>query len=91
MMGCSETPAIRPCGEGYGQSCARWDERQVRLPLVIQRAQIGVNVADARYRDQPENVAIEAVKSPPSRTPIYRWKKRHVLAHFGIAITEIES
>ncbi|MGB3327303.1 MAG: DUF1064 domain-containing protein [Thermomicrobiales bacterium] len=66
-------------------------ERQVRIPLSAHGVQLGAYVADFRYRDESGAVVIEDVKSPLSRTPIYQWKKKHVLAQYGITITELES
>jgi hypothetical protein len=49
---------------------------------------LGVYVADFRYVDtQTRAVVIEDVKG--FKTPLYRWKKKHVEAQYGITITEV--
>jgi hypothetical protein len=50
---------------------------------------IGKYVADFKYFrcDAPTGWIIEDVKGMP--TPLYRWKKKHVEAQYGIEITEI--
>lgn len=51
---------------------------------------IGRYVADFRYIDRRHQaVIVEDVKSPATRTPIYRWKKKHVEAQYGIQIREV--
>jgi hypothetical protein len=48
-------------------------------------------VADFRYRQGPQGIlVVEDVKSKPTMTAIYRWKKRHMLAQYGIQITEVK-
>lgn len=54
------------------------------------RAMVGHYVADFRYRQWPQGIlVVEDVKSKPTMTAIYRWKKRHMLAQYGIQITEV--
>ena len=51
---------------------------------------IGDYVADFRYREGPKGLLkIEDVKGV--KTALYRWKKKHVEAQYGITITEIQS
>lgn len=52
--------------------------------------QVGHYVADFRYRQGPKGVlVIEDVKSKPTKTAIYRLKKKMVEATHGIQITEV--
>jgi hypothetical protein len=49
---------------------------------------VGHYVADFRYRSGPQGLlVVEDVKGV--RTALYRWKKKHVEAQYGIQITEI--
>jgi hypothetical protein len=53
----------------------------------------GVKVAeyrgDFRYRDAAGNVTVEDTKSEPTKTPVYRLKKKILKAQYGIEIQEI--
>lgn len=52
------------------------------------RTVVGHYVADFRYRQGPRGIlVIEDVKG--MRTALYRWKKRHFEAQYGLSITEI--
>lgn len=52
--------------------------------------QVGHYVADFRYRQGPKGVlVVEDVKSTPTKTAIYRLKKKMVEATHGIQITEV--
>jgi hypothetical protein len=69
-------------------------ELQPVFPLFVpdgassKRVKLGKYVADFRYRSGPRGLlVVEDVKGV--KTPIYRWKKKHVEAQYGIAITEI--
>lgn len=72
-------------------------ELQPRFPLLVpargnggayERAHVGDYVADFRYREGPKGLLkIEDVKG--FRTELYRWKKKHVEAQYGVTITEI--
>lgn len=72
-------------------------ELQPRFPLLVpsrghggpwDRAHIGDYVADFRYREGPRGLLrIEDVKG--MKTALYRWKKKHVEAQYGIEIREI--
>jgi hypothetical protein len=72
-------------------------ELQPRYPLVVVGGfvkdihhQIGTYVADFRYYDMQTTGAplvVEDVKG--FKTELYRWKKKHVEAQYGIKVTEI--
>ena len=73
-------------------------ELQPRFPLVVTDGQgyavLGEYRADFRYCEcrrgtkcQSTKVVIEDVKG--FKTPLYRWKKRHVEAQYGIEIREV--
>ena len=52
------------------------------------RFHVGDYVADFRYRQGPNGVlVIEDVKG--MKTALYRWKKKHFEAQYGLSITEI--
>lgn len=52
------------------------------------RAVVGYYIADFRYREGPNGtLRIEDVKG--MKTALYRWKKKHFEAQYGLAITEI--
>lgn len=71
-------------------------ELQPRFPLLVpsrgrggpwDREHIGDYVADFRYREGPRGLLrIEDVKG--MKTPLYRWKKKHVEAQYGVVIRE---
>ena len=48
---------------------------------------IGHYVADFAYENEMGQRVIEDVKG--FKTPLYRWKKKHVEAQYGITITEV--
>lgn len=51
-------------------------------------SRVGTYVADFTYFDKrTQMVIIEDVKG--FKTPLYRWKKKHVEAQYGVTITEI--
>jgi len=50
---------------------------------------IGVYEADFQYEADEGQLLIEDVKGVP--TPLYRWKKKHFEAEYGMEITEITS
>lgn len=73
-------------------------EIQPRFPLVVPTkgsvawTQVGHYVADFRYRLGAKGVlVVEDVKSKPTKTPIYRLKKKMVEAIYGITITEVSA
>lgn len=49
--------------------------------------EIGVYVADFRYQTSHGALVVEDVKG--MATPLYRWKKKHVEAQYGITVVEI--
>lgn len=48
---------------------------------------IGKYRADFKYVDDEGNEVVEDVKG--MKTPMYRWKKKHVEAEYGIKIVEV--
>lgn len=70
-------------------------ECQPRFPLhgacagaPSMRAKVGDYVADFQYREGPNGIlVIEDVKGV--KTALYRWKKKHFEAQYGLTITEI--
>lgn len=69
--------------KGIIQNCSR----QVKYPLLVNGQKIGAYIADFVYTENGKTV-VEDVKGFP--TPLYRWKKKHMLAQYGIEITEIK-
>lgn len=65
-------------------------ERQVRLPLIVNGVKVGTYIPDFRYRSGDGQIVIEDVKSEPTKTPVYRLKKRMVAAIYGIEIREVQ-
>lgn len=50
-------------------------------------AQLGSYVADFTYFDiRARRVVVEDVKSPPTKTPLWRWKVKHLRAQYGIEV-----
>jgi hypothetical protein len=63
---------------------------QPRYDLTVQGVTIGKYIADFAYIDNKTGARIvEDVKGV--KTPLYRWKKRHVKAQYGIDVREIEA
>ena len=63
-------------------------ERQPVFTLYAKRGgAIGIYKADFRYNDKVWNIIVEDVKG--FKTPLYRWKKKHVEAQYGITIREV--
>ena len=49
---------------------------------------VGHYIADFMYRQTRDNLpVVEDVKG--FKTPLYRWKKKHVEAQYGLTITEV--
>jgi hypothetical protein len=73
--------------EKAGEICAL--QCQVRYPLFVgpHNAWIGSYVADFSYTIAGEPLVIEDVKG--FKTPLYRWKKKHVEAQYGVTIREV--
>lgn len=49
---------------------------------------LGAYVGDFMYVDRHKGKVVEDVKG--FKTPLYRWKKKHVEAQHGISITEVK-
>ena len=62
---------------------------ELRVPLENGSTfQVGAYVADFAYWDLPKRqVVVEDVKG--FKTPLYRWKKKHVEAQYGVQILEV--
>ena len=50
---------------------------------------VGHYIADFIYRDAYNRLVVEDVKG--FRTPLYKWKKKHFEAQYGIKITEVRA
>lgn len=71
-----------------GMAGELWDlELQPRFPLHVLSAELGVYRGDFAYQTAAGRV-VEDVKGY-LKTPIYRWKAKHVLAEYGITIVEV--
>lgn len=66
-------------------------ELQPRFPLTVHfwddHERIGEYRGDFRYYDRNGEEIVEDVKG--FKTPLYRWKKKHVEAQYGIQIREV--
>jgi hypothetical protein len=63
--------------------------RQVKFGLTVNGQSIGVYIADFVYYDsKARRLVVEDWKSPVSKTDLYEWKKKHLLAEHGIEILE---
>lgn len=66
--------------------------RQVPFALSVEGQLIGTYVADFVYvtivAGRRTTYTVEDFKSPASKTPLYEWKRKHLLAEHGIAIFE---
>ncbi len=65
-------------------------EIQPKFPLLVgqrPKKQIGEYRADFQYVRDGEFLVVEDVKG--FKTALYRWKKKHVEAQYGITITEV--
>jgi Protein of unknown function (DUF1064) len=62
-----------------------------RFTLAVHDEVVGVYVADFRYRTSDGLLVVEDVKSPVSRTPIYRLKRKLLRALWGIEVVEVEA
>lgn len=63
-------------------------EVQPRYPLVVNGHKIATYVADFRYLKAGQTV-VEDVKSPATRTAVYKLKAKLMLALHGVIISEI--
>ena len=66
-------------------------ELQPSFSLHVNGELIGKYRADFRYVDMaPGEEVVEDVKGgEATKTPLYRWKKKHLKAEYGIAIVEV--
>ncbi len=67
-------------------------ELQPKFPLhvwVVPEVKIGTYSADFCYMDKDGVFHVEDVKSSATKTQLYRWKKKHVKAEYGIDIEEV--
>jgi hypothetical protein len=62
-----------------------------RYSMIVNGRYVGDYIADFEYRDGAGQRVVEDVKSPVSRTPVYRLKRKLVDAIFGINIVEIDA
>jgi hypothetical protein len=60
-------------------------ERQKKYALTVNGQQLGVYVADFVFTERGETVVED---SKGVRTPIYKWKAKHLRAEHGITIRE---
>ena len=66
--------------------------RQPTYALTVNGIHIAKYVADFQYFDvATETTVVEDTKSPATKTPVYRLKKKLMKAIHGIEITEIEA
>lgn len=64
-------------------------QRQVAYPLIVNGKKICTYVCDFEYMDRLGNQIVEDVKSPATRgEPVYRLKKKLMLACRGIEVVE---
>lgn len=63
---------------------------QPAFTLTVNGTKLGTYVADFAYTDNETGETVtEDVKG--YKTPMYRWKKRHVKAQYGIEIQEVQA
>ena len=67
-------------------------EMQPTCDLHVRECKIGTYSADFRYWNLNKGVwIVEDVKGGnATKTPLYRWKKKHVEAEYSITITEVQ-
>lgn len=63
-------------------------QMQVPYALIVNGAKVGSYIADFRYRRSDGEWIVEDVKTPATSTPVYRLKKRLMLALYGVTILE---
>jgi hypothetical protein len=63
-------------------------ERSPRFDMIVNGIKCGFYKADFAYFENNKRI-IEDVKSEPTRTPVYRLKKRIVEALYGVQIVEV--
>ena len=64
---------------------------QKRFECVVNGQKVCAYVADFSYTNAAGEFVVEDVKSDPTKTPIYRLKKKLVKALYGIEIFEIKT
>jgi hypothetical protein len=64
-------------------------ELQPVYPLIVAGIQVGKYLADFRYYRPDGELVVEDAKSGPTKTPVYRLKKKVVEAFYGIKVTEV--
>jgi hypothetical protein len=65
-------------------------ELQPRYDLVVNGHKLGFYKADFRYEEMAtSSVIVEDVKSPATKTAVYRLKKKLVKALYGVEIIEV--
>jgi len=65
-------------------------ELQPRYDLIVNGHKLGFYRGDFRYKDvATDSVILEDVKSPATRTAVYRLKKKLVKALYGVEIIEV--
>lgn len=62
--------------------------RQPVFPLHVGNEKIGDYRADFSYWERGNHV-VEDVKSGPTRTPLYRWKAKHLKAEYHLDVREV--
>ncbi|MDQ2622444.1 MAG: DUF1064 domain-containing protein [Actinomycetota bacterium] len=77
----SHLKLLRDAGEISDLQC------QTKFPLHVRGHLLGEYRADFTYRDANGTFHVEDVKGV--RTDVYKWKKRHVWAEYGLMIEEI--
>lgn len=63
-------------------------ELQPRYPLHVNGWKLGEYRADFRYVMKDGTTVVEDVKGV--LTPMYRWKKKHVAAEYGVDVVEVQ-
>lgn len=58
------------------------------FPLHVNGRLLGKYIADFSYR-WDGRLVVEDVKSKPTMTPLYRWKRKHLKAELGLEVTEV--
>lgn len=68
-------------------------ELQPKYELSVKNIKIGTYTADFRYQDLEQGIqVVEDVKSvETAKAQLFRWKKRHMMAQYGIEIVVVLS
>lgn len=65
-------------------------QMQVPFPIVVNGKKICVYIADFQYVEvKSGEIVVEDVKSLPTKTPVYRLKKKLVESLYGVKIMEV--